>query len=82
MDDAAEEDLHPDDHEQLRLRPAVQRGRVRVHEREDDQADRDREQRLEDGDEEVRAVLHLVEHAEPQVHEGELDGAHQLPTAG
>jgi hypothetical protein len=40
-----------------------------------------RQQRLEDGDEEVRAILQLVHDAEPQVEEGEPDAPDQLPTA-
>ena len=40
--DAAEQDLHAEDDEQLRLRPAVQRRRVRVDEREHGEADADR----------------------------------------
>jgi hypothetical protein len=44
---------------------------VRVNERKDGEPDADREQRLEHRDEEVGAVLHLVQHAETQVHRRE-----------
>ena len=81
MNDAAEEDLHAEDHEQLGLRPAVQLRRVRVDECEHDEPDADREQRLERRDEEVRAVLELVHRAEAEIEPAELEHAHQLPTA-
>ena len=56
-------------------------GRVRVDERKHGEPDPDREQRLERGDEEVRAVLDLVHHAEPQIQPDEAQRAHQFPTA-
>ena len=63
-DEPAHQDLDAEHAEQLGLRPAVQLLRVRVHEREHDEPGHERDRRLEERDEEVDAVLQLVQHAE------------------
>ena len=55
--------------------------RVRVDEREHDEPDRDREQRLERGDEEVRAVLQLVHRADAEEERGRAGARASVPTA-
>src|SRR5205807_2506153 len=80
VDDAAEEDLHAEQREQLGLRPAVEPGRVRVDEREHDEPGADLDQRLEELDEEVDAVLQLVEDADLEEQPADAKGVHP-PTA-
>jgi hypothetical protein len=79
--DSSEQDLDSEHHHQLRVGPAVQRRCVRIDERENDEADRDREPGLEDRHEEICAVLKLVQRAQPQVGVRELERPHQCPTA-
>ena len=76
-DDPADEDLRAEYGEQLRLRPPVQLGRVRVDEREDDEPGGDGEQRLEHLEREVDPVLELVHRHDPEVQKGDADGVHR-----
>ena len=79
-DHPAEHDLDAHHHQDFRLAPAVQLRRLRVDERKHDERRADRDSRLQQLDEEVRAVLQLVHRADPEVEPGEAEGAHQLPT--
>ena len=81
LDRAAHEDLHAEDAEELRLRPSVQLVRVRVDEREHDEAGHQRDRRLHERDEEVHAVLQLVQDSELQEEPADADRVHQPPTA-
>src|SRR5439155_7117947 len=80
VDDAAEQDLHAEQREELRLGPAVELRRVRVDEREDDEPGADLDQRLQELDEEVDAVLELVQHPDLEVEPADANGVHP-PTA-
>ena len=82
VDHAAHEDLDAEHGEQLGLRPAVELGRVRVDEREHDEPGREREQRLEQLQREVDAVLQVVHHPDPEVEQRHAERAsRQFPTA-
>src|SRR5439155_7947151 len=80
VDEAAEQDLHSEQGEQLRFRPAVELVRVRVHEREHHEPGPDLDQRLEELHEEVDAVLQLVHDADLEIQPGDAERVH-APTA-
>ena len=78
--EAPDENLDAEHGQQLRLRPAVELRRVRVDEREHDERRDDGDGRLEQLDEEVRAVLQLVHRADAEEEPAEAERP-QLPTA-
>ena len=81
MDEAAEQDLHAEEGEQLRLLPAVELGRVRVHEREHHEPGPDLDQRLQELHEEVDAVLQLIHHADLEEQPAHAQRVQLAPTA-
>ncbi len=78
-DHSAEEDLDAEEAQELRLCPTVQRRRVRVDEREHDEARHHLDERLEQAHEEVHAVLELVQHTDLEKEPGDSQRAHRYP---
>ena len=80
-DEPAHHDLDPEHAQELGLRPPVQLFGVRVDERQHDEPGHERDRHLEERDEEVDAVLELVQDAELEVEPARLCSAFIQPTA-